>query len=151
MATNKQLKEWVQYGWLIEHKTSKQEISDLLEAAENDLENAHLTGLSADWRMSIAYTAALRLANIVLAACGYRAGREAHHYRLIQSLEYTIDLDAGRINQFEAFRKKRNISNYDRSGNVSMVEADEMLTLAQYLQRAVTKWLGDNQPELIDK
>lgn len=144
------LRDWLHNSWLEEHRTGKDEISALLAAAISDLENAQVPGLSADWRMSIAYNAALRLANIALAACGYRAGRESHHYRLIQSLEHTIHLDATRIRQFEAFRKKRNISNYDRSGSVSVTEAAEMLALAQYLLQAITTWLRANHPELVD-
>jgi len=114
------------------------------------LQNAQVPGLSDDWRMSIAYTAALRLANVALAASGFRAVREAHHYRLIQSLELTIELDSVRLMQFEAFRKKRNISNYERGGNVSSREALEMLTLAQHLHQAVVSWLRINHPELLD-
>lgn len=86
------LKDWQLNGWLIAHKTSPQEIADLLAVADRDLNDCKASGLSADWRLNIAYNAALQAATAVLAACGYRAVREAHHYRVIQSLVYTIDL-----------------------------------------------------------
>jgi hypothetical protein len=144
------LHDWLRNSWLEEHQPSLRETSDLLAAAESDLCNAQVPRLSADWRMSIAYNAALRLTNVALAACGFRAARDAHHYRLIQSLELTISLDAGKVRQFEAFRKKRNISNYDRSGSVSTREAQEMLALAQFLQQAVVNWLRANHPDLLE-
>jgi hypothetical protein len=46
--------------------------------------------LSPDWRLNIAYNAALQAATAALAAAGYRASREAHHCRAIQSLAFTI-------------------------------------------------------------
>ena len=86
------LKDWQLNGWLIAHKTSPQEIADLLAVADRDLNDCKASGLSADWRLNIAYNAALQAATAALAACGYRAVREAHHYRVSQSLVYTIDL-----------------------------------------------------------
>lgn len=66
-----------------------------------------------------------------LFASGYRAGRMSHHYRVIQSLEYTIGADTGTIAQLDHFRKKRNISDYERSGVASEQEASEMHELAK--------------------
>ena len=43
------LKNWLSNGWLTEHKSSKQEISELLGIAERDLEQALTPGLSPDW------------------------------------------------------------------------------------------------------
>src|SRR5207249_9102256 len=49
--------------------------------------------VSDDWRFAIAYNAALQAATAALAAAGYRASRENHHYRVIQSLELTLGKD----------------------------------------------------------
>ena len=68
--------------------------------------------MSDDWRFAIAYNAALQAATAALAAAGYRASRENHHYRVIQSLELTLGKDAKFIRAFDAFRKKRNVSSY---------------------------------------
>ena len=69
------LKNWLSNGWLTEHKSSKQEIGKLLGIAERDLEQALTPGLRPDWRLNIAYNAALQTAVAALAALGYRAGR----------------------------------------------------------------------------
>jgi hypothetical protein len=50
---------------------------------------------------------------------GYRAARDAHHFRVIQSLRETIKADASTVLTFDAFRKKRNTAGYDRAGLVS--------------------------------
>jgi len=84
-----------------------------------------------------------------LAASGYRAGREAHHYRAIQSLAFTIGASTDLVDQLDSFRKKRNVSDYERAGAVSEQEAREMLALAKTLRETVTAWLRNNHPELI--
>ncbi len=106
------LKNWLINGWLTAHTTSPQEIADLFAVADRDLHDCMATGLSADWRLNIAYSAALQAATAALAACGYRAVREAHHFRVIQSLAYTIDLPESAVTKFDFFRKKRNIGGY---------------------------------------
>ena len=91
------------------------------------------------------------MATAALAASGYRASREAHHYREIQSLTHTIDADAGLVAQLDGFRKKRNISDYERSGMVSEQEAEEMLTLAENLRTRVIEWLHTNHSKLLQE
>jgi len=103
------LPNWLNNGWLVAHQTSRQEIADLLAISDRDLKDSRTPGLSSDWKMNIAYNAALQAATAALAACGYRAAREAHHYRTIQSLAHTIGISQDIINQFDHFRKKRNM------------------------------------------
>jgi HEPN domain-containing protein len=105
--------------------------------------------LSADWRLSIAYNAALQAAATALAAAGYRASRDAHHYRTIQSLAHTIGLEPSLVAQLDAFRKKRNIGDYERAGTISEREAEEMFALAEDILRRVEDWLRANHPELM--
>jgi hypothetical protein len=66
--------------------------------------------------MSIAYNAALQASTAALAAAGYRASRDSHHFRVIESLALTIGADANLVATFDAYRKKRNISGYERVG-----------------------------------
>ena len=80
------LPDWERDGWLRKHQTSRNEIHDLLQVVERDLADSAAEGVSADWRMSIAYNAGLQLATVALAAAGYRASRDSHHYRVIHSL-----------------------------------------------------------------
>ncbi len=145
------LKNWRDNGWLVEHQTSQQEIADLLNVADRDLSDCESPGLSPDWQLSIAYNAALQTATAALAACGYRASRDAHHYRIIQSLVHTIESDSKVINQFDKFRKKRNIGGYEAAGRISQQEADEMKTLAKKLREQVGEWLQYKYPELLER
>lgn len=145
------LRDWARNGWLTEHKTSPQEISDLLRVADRDLLDCRAKGLSADWRLNIAYNAALQSATAALAASGYRSSREAHHYRVIQNLAFTMSAGKGLIRQLDQFRKKRNISDYERAGLVSEQEAGEMELLARRLRKKVAEWLRSNHPQLVRK
>jgi len=136
-------------GWLVEHKTSPAEVSDLLAIADRDLADCQVEGLSADWRLNIAYNAALQSATAALAAYGFRASRDTHHYRVIQSLSLTIGADTGLVRQFDLFRKKRNIGGYERVGMVSDQEATEMIALAGRIRQEVKDWLTSHHGELV--
>ena len=142
------LREWVQYGWLSEHKSSREEIENLLGLVDRDLRACQAEGLGADWRFAIAYNAALQAATAALAAAGYRAPRDAHHYRVFQSLEHTIKADPKLIHRLDAFRKKRNLSSYEMGGTVSDGEAKEMAALATELRAEVERWIRAEHPEL---
>jgi len=98
--------------------------------------------------MGIAYNAALQVAVTGLAAEGYRVARDSHHFRAIQSLALTLACNSVRIAQLDAFRKKRNISDYERAGNVSEREAEEMAALASQLRAELVDWLQQTHPEL---
>ena len=60
------LKQWADNGWLKAHKTSSEEIGNLLAIVDRDLKDAVEGGISADWRFGIAYNAALKLCTILL-------------------------------------------------------------------------------------
>lgn len=113
--TNVTLKDWLNSAWLTEHQASQQEIADIVTVIDRDLKDCHSPGLSPDWQMAIAYNAALQVAAAGLAAEGYRVARESHHFRTIQSLAFTLGCDNTRIAHLDAFRKKRNISDYERA------------------------------------
>lgn len=110
-----------------------------------------MAGLSEDWKLNIAYNAALQAATAALAAAGYRAAREQHHYRTIQSLALTIGWPAGKIDRFDRFRKKRNIGGYEIAGIVSEPEALEMHALAAGLRDDVLGWLRKHHPRLLSE
>jgi hypothetical protein len=105
--------------WLVQHKSNSQEISNLFAISDRDLHACNTKNLPADWRFAIAYNAALQAATAALAAAGYRASRESHHHRVIQSLEFTLAPERKMIDTFDTFRKKRNISSYDVAGSIS--------------------------------
>jgi hypothetical protein len=145
------LADWLKNNWLVEHESSVEEITALLAIVERDLANATLTGLSEDWKLGIAYNAALQAATAALAAAGYRAVREQHHYRTIQSLALTIGWPVTKIAQFDRFRKKRNIGGYEVAGVVSGPEAREMHELATGLRDDVVAWLRKHHPRLLSE
>jgi hypothetical protein len=99
--------------------------------------------------MNIAYNAALQAAMMALAAAGYRASRDQHHYRIIQSLRETLGTEASTVNTFDMFRKKRNAAGYDRAGLVSDADAKAMRNLARRLKTDVVQWLMNHHPELL--
>ena len=135
------LNDWLKNGWLIEHQTTQREIDDLFRIVDRDLKDCEVTRLSPDWRFNIAYNAALQCAKAALATAGYRPTRESHHYRLIYSLAYTIQAKDKLIIQFDMFRKKRNISDYLRAGEVSDLEVKEMIALAKRLRNRAEEWI----------
>lgn len=143
------LQAWLANGRLRAHKTSKRDIADILRAADRDLADAQVQGLSADRRFATAYGAALLVATVALAASGYKASPEGHHYWTIQSLAFTMRLDARTIDQLDAFRRKRNVGDYERIGMVSDQEVEKMLTLAKELRAVIVEWLKKNHPDLI--
>ena len=140
---------WVQSGWLKSHRSSKQEVADLFGVADRDITACQTAGLIAEWRLNIAYNAALQLATAALAAAGYEAARVGHHYRVIQSLALTLQLDAGAIAEFDDYRKMRNTSDYERAGLVSDTDADGLLRFAIRLRVEVEAWIRANHPTLL--
>jgi hypothetical protein len=101
--------------------------------------------------MNIAYNAALQVATAALAAAGYRASRDSHHFRVIQSLHETVGTDSSTVATFDAFRKKRNITGYERVGTVSDADATAMRTLAVRLRDEVIDWLRRHHGSLVQK
>jgi len=142
------LSEWLKNGWLIEHKTSRQEINHLLRLVDRDLVDCRNSTLSADWRFNIAYNAALQCAKAALAAAGFRAAKDAHHYRVIQSLKFTLKTEDKIIQTLDAFRKKRNVSEYNHAGAVTAIELDEISVLAGNLRKSVEAWIVAEYPRL---
>jgi hypothetical protein len=142
------LSSWRENGWLVEHKTSAEEIRDLFAVADRDLKDSSVPGLSADTQLAVAYNAALQVAAAALAAAGFRAARDRKHHWTIQSLAHTIGADEKLVGRLDAFRRKRNIGDYQRVGATSTQEAEEMRRMARELSARVRKWLQDSHPEL---
>jgi hypothetical protein len=145
------LEDWLNEGRLRTHKTSKNELSQFLIIFERDMADAHVDGISVDRKFTTAYNAALTLSLAALAASGYRPAGEGHHYWAIQSLAFTLQLDDETIEKFNKFRRKRNITDYERSGSVSEKEVSEMLELARSLRVTLEEWLKKNHPELLQE
>ncbi len=143
------LRAWQTNSWLVEHKSGPEEIAALLAIVERDLANSRVAGLAEDWKLNIAYNATLQAATAALAAAGFRAAREQHHYRTIQSLGLTIGWPAAKVGRLDRFRKKRNIGGYENAGVVSEQEALEIHELALGLRADVLAWLRKFHSKLL--
>jgi hypothetical protein len=143
--------DWVKNGLLEAHRSSREEIGNLLGIVERDLRDSAAKDVSNDWRFAIAYNAGLQAATATLAAAGYRASRDSRHYRVIQSqsLSLTIGKSAGFIRSFDAFRTKRNVSNYELAGGISDRELQEMMEIAKSLHDQVKSWIRSKHPSLL--
>lgn len=71
------------------------------------------------------------------------------HHRSIESLRLTVDLDASLARRLDAFRMRRNITEYDRAGVTSVDEAEEMRELAVTVCARVVGWLRAHHAGLI--
>ncbi len=142
------LVDWLNEGRLKAHTSSSAEISQLLAVFDRDIRDSSAAGISLDLRFATAYSAALAICTAALAASGYRTSGEGHHFVSIQSLAFTMAMDAPTIERFNRFRRKRNLADYERVGAVSEVEVAEMTQLARELRARFDAWLRSTHPDL---
>ena len=143
------LKQWADNGWLKSHRTSRKEISNLLNIVERDLQDARRE-ISADWRFGISYNAALKLCRILLSAEGYRPSHELQHYRTLAALpEILGEAKKADAKYLDDCRKKRNIVEYEYVGGASGPDADELIEFVKDLRDEVIAWLKKKHPELL--
>ncbi len=137
-------------GRLKKHTTSTREIAELFKMVERDIADASIKELSADRCFATAYNAALQLATIALYCKGYRPTGTGHHFTVFQTLKHTLG-EEGRdlADYFDACRVKRNITDYDRAGQVSEKEAQELLDEAKIFKSKINEWLLKNYPDFL--
>lgn len=141
------LENWAKNGWLRPHKTSNQEIQNLLAIVERDLEDASQSNLSPDWRFGIAYNAALKLCTILLYSSGYRPEKSLAHYRTLQALPLILgEKWQDDASYLDTCRIKRNIVEYDYVGGATDKDADELINFVIELKIEVEKWLVKRTP-----
>ena len=99
--------------------------------------------------MGLAYNAALQVCAAALAAAEYRASRDRKHYVTLQSSAHTIGADAKLVGRLDAFRKKRNVGDYERVGLTSPKEANELRQIAKDLRDRIRSWIEKSRPELL--
>jgi hypothetical protein len=122
----------------------------LLAAAERNLADAALAGLSAENQFDAAYKAIMQSASIALLANGYRTlkSKPGHHQTVLQTLPTTIGLSADRMIILDALRKQRNLADY--SGDPVPPQAvKECRAEAARLLADIRTWLKANKPELL--
>lgn len=142
------LKQWLNNGWLKPHKTSKDEIKNLLGIVDRDIKDASEGEISADWSFGIAYNAALKLCTVLLYVEGYKAERNLQHYRTIQALPLILGTERkSDADYLDSCRSKRNIVEYDYIGAVTADNALELIEFVKDLKVDVERWLAKNHPE----
>ena len=142
------LQDWANSGWLRDHKTSKQEIQQLVAIVNRDLKDAQQKGVSADWRFGIAYNAALKLCTILLYIEGFRPEKTLAHYRTLQALPLILGPEKeDDADYLDTCRTKRNTVEYDYVGGATNSDADELIAYVMKLKIEVLGWLKQNHPD----
>jgi hypothetical protein len=141
---------WLAEGRLRAHKTTKEEIHDLLGLAQRDLSDASGQGLSSDRRFLFAYDAALTLATIPLYCAGFETHGKGHHWLTFRVLPDVMGMEFTEIAEyFDLCRTKRNVGTYDRGGQISGTEVEELLAEVRGFHGLVEDWLRLNHSDLI--
>jgi len=122
----------------------------LLAAAERNLTDANLTGLSAENRFDAAYKAIMQCAMVGLWANGYRTAtsQPGHHQTALQLLPKTMGVDQGVAIVLDALRKQRNLSDYE-GDPVSDAVVAECIKQAAWLLEYTWRWLRGRHAELL--
>lgn len=143
-------KRWLAEERLRTHKTNDEEIRGLLDIVRRDLNDASVPDLSTDRRFLIAYEGALALATIPLYCAGYETYGKGHHWLTFRLLPEVMGGEYSDLAQyFDQCRTKRNVGTYDRGGQISQSEVDELLVEVVSFQEDVVDWLKVNHSDLI--
>lgn len=114
-------------GILVKQDSSKGEISDLIKIVERDLEDSAQTEISNDWQFGIAYNAALKLANILVRASGYRVKGQGQHMNTIAMIPLILgNHKKDDADYLDTCRRKRNIVEYDCVGGATAKDVKEL-------------------------
>jgi len=137
-------------GKIQSHKTSKEEVTNLLTAIDRDIKDAKIEELSLDRKFSTAYNAILLLATILLYCSGYKTKGVGHHFTVFLAMKEILGRDYYSLaDYFDSCRAKRNITEYDYSGSISEAEVEELISEAAEFRKTVLDWLKQNYPEYL--
>ncbi|MBF0494436.1 MAG: hypothetical protein HQL28_04825 [Candidatus Omnitrophica bacterium] len=144
------LEKLLQQGRIVRHKTSRKEVSSLIDIIKRDLSDAKVGGISLDRRFATAYNAILQSAMIAVHLAGFRPKGSGHHAAVFECLKYILAKQHGDlIDYFDSCRSKRNITDYDYAGRISRAETEEILKEAEKFFDLILKWVKQNHPEYI--
>ena len=143
------LQNLLEIGSLDKAEPRRDDIQRLLAAAERNLNDAAVTGISDENRFDAAYKCVMQCAIAGLLANGYRTStsKPGHHQTAIQSLPTTIGLDNTTMVELDELRKLRNCDDYE-GDPVSAAAVGEAQAHAKALLAQVRDWLGEHHPEL---
>jgi len=107
------LKDLLNQGSIKLHKTSREEIKNLLELIRRDIKDATVKTISTDRRFATAYNAALQSATVVIYCKGYMPTGWGHHYTVFKALKLIMGENYYDIaDYFDSCRSKRNVTDY---------------------------------------
>ena len=122
----------------------------LLAAAERNLADARLSGLSNDNRFDAAYKTIMQCAMIGLWAKGYRTStsQPGHHQTALQTLPKTMGVAQDIVIVLDALRKQRNLNDYE-GDPIADAAVTECLVQADALLAHARQWLQAHRPDLL--
>lgn len=146
------LRNLLNQGRLRRHKTSQEEIGNLLDVIKRDIKDAKIKGLSADRKFACAYNAVLQLATICLYCKGYKSDGIGHHFIVFQAMKEIMGSRHYKLaDYFDSCRAKRNITDYNFAGGISELEADELIREAEDFFEIILTWLNLNYSNVLEK
>lgn len=144
------LKVLLNQGKLRRHKTSKEEINNILTLVRRDIKDAKVEVLSSDRKFACAYNAVLQLATILLYCKGYESEGLGHHYTVFQAMKVITESNYSKLaDYFDSCRTKRNITDYDYAGGISELEAQELIKEAEGFLEVTLNWLKKNYQDFL--
>ena len=144
------LRQLLNQDKLRRHKTSREEISNLLRLIKRDIKDAKVKVLSCDRKFATAYNAVLQLATILLYCKGYKPKGVGHHFTAFQAMKEIMGKNYYDLaNYFDSCRVKRNLTDYMYAGEISEKEAEELTKEAEKFLKIILRWLDKRYPELI--
>ena len=135
---------------LKEHPADAEEIERLLVAANRNLRDACVTGISAETRFDAAYKAIMQSSLAAVYMHGYRpnTNKPGHHVTVVQCLPLTIGIDSKRAALLDTFRRQRNLTDYTGDG-IDDSSVQHCVDEARRLLKAVIDWRSKHRPKLV--
>ena len=137
-------------GKLKPHKATPEEMSRLLGSAADAIADSRRKENSPNSRLDLAYKAIMQVSLAALMANGFRpsTSEPGHQQTTIQTLPKTIGITPERLRVFDAYRRARNVADYEGDPVEERLVA-ECSEAANGLLAAVRAWLKENRPDLL--
>lgn len=129
-------------GVLVEQRSSKEEIEELLKIVDRDMLDSKVSQVSYDWQFGIAYNAALKLATILVRYSGYRVKGQGHHMNTIALIPSFLGKETQDYSDYlDACRRKRNTVEYDCVAGATEQDVIELQEFVLEFKEKVLKFI----------
>ena len=144
------LNDMVERGEIERLSPTTGEIPALLKTIDRRLEDAANPTNHPETRLEQAYIAIFNCALAALRAEGARPTRgDGQHVHTLESLRFTIDVTAERLDTYQMLRSLRHRGLYEGFTDVAKSQAEEAVEEARWLRDRLAAWLSACHPELI--